>query len=122
MLPLSTLFFTNSQACGKRFHRLVERNKTNFSDILLLVAFSLWGRGAFPFSVSNTSCVYFPGITYIEFNGNIMKLHSLNFKSIFSVMRRYRTNVSYSVTQSLSHSVTLRTELTDVTLVSEDAY
>ena len=37
---------------------------------------------------------------------------------IFSVMRRYRTNVSYSVCQS----VTLRTELTDVTLVSEDTY
>ena len=85
MLPLSTLFFTNSQACGKRFHRLVERNKTNYSEILLLVAFSLWGRGAFPFSVSNTSCVYFPGITYIEFqfNGDIMKLRPLNFKSIF---------------------------------------
>ena len=36
--------------------------------------------------------------------------------TIFSVMRRYRTNVSHSVSQSL----TLRTELTDVTLVSED--
>ena len=59
--------------------------RMHFTVILLLVAFSLWGRGAFPFSVSNTSCVYFPGITYIEFqvNGNIMKLHTLNFKSIF---------------------------------------
>ena len=37
---------------------------------------------------------------------------------IFSVMRRYTTRVSYSV----SESVTLRTELTDVTLVSEDTY
>ena len=37
---------------------------------------------------------------------------------VFSVMRRYRTNVSESVTESL----TLRTELTDVTLVSEDTY
>ena len=37
---------------------------------------------------------------------------------IFSVMRRYRTRVSESVSQLL----TLRTELTDVTLVSEDTY
>ena len=35
-----------------------------------------------------------------------------------SVMRRYRTNVSYSVSELL----TLRTELTDVTLVSEETY
>ena len=35
---------------------------------------------------------------------------------IFSVMRRYRTRVR------VSESVTLRTELTDVTLVSEDTY
>ena len=33
-------------------------------------------------------------------------------------MRRYRTNVSYSVCPW----VTLRTDLTDVTLVSEDTY
>ena len=33
-------------------------------------------------------------------------------------MRRYRTNVS----QSVGHWVTLRTELTDVTLVREDTY
>ena len=33
-------------------------------------------------------------------------------------MRRYRTNVSESVTESL----TLRTEFTDVTLVSEDTF
>ena len=38
------------------------------------------------------------------------------FFIVFSVMRRYRTNVSQSVTESL----TLRTKLTDVTLVSED--
>ena len=36
----------------------------------------------------------------------------------WSVMRRYRTRV----TDWLSESVTLRTELTDVTLVSEDTY
>ena len=40
------------------------------------------------------------------------------FYCIFSVMRRYRTNVSYSVREW----VTLRTDLTDVTLVSEDTY
>ena len=33
-------------------------------------------------------------------------------------MRRYRTNVS----ESVRHWLTLRTELTDVTLVSEDTY
>ena len=38
--------------------------------------------------------------------------------TFFSVMRRYRTRVSYWLSQSL----TLRTELTDVTLVSEDTY
>ena len=42
--------------------------------------------------------------------------------TMFSVMRRYRTNVSQWVSQSVSQWVTLRTELTDVTLVSEDTY
>ena len=48
-------------------------------------------------------------------SGRIMFCPAL---SLFSVMRRYRTNVSYLVTESVS----LRTELTDVTLVSEDTY
>ena len=47
-----------------------------------------------------------------------MPLKGTLFLCIFSVMRRYRTNVSHWV----SLSVTLRTELTDVTLVSEDTY
>ena len=37
-------------------------------------------------------------------------------------MRRYRSDVSQWVSQSVSEWVTLRTELTDVTLVSEDTY
>ena len=37
---------------------------------------------------------------------------------LFSVTRRSRSDVS----QSVSESLTLRTELTDVTLVSEDTY
>ena len=43
---------------------------------------------------------------------------SFNNLFFFSVMGRYRTRVSYWLSQSL----TLRTELTDVTLVSEDTY
>ena len=39
--------------------------------------------------------------------------------ALFSVTRRSRSD---SVSESLSESVTLRTELTDVTLVSEDTY
>ena len=42
------------------------------------------------------------------------KSEKVDLVDLFSVMRRYRTNVS--------ESVTLRTELTDVTLVSEDTY
>ena len=39
--------------------------------------------------------------------------------SFFSVTRRSRSD---SVSESVSQSLTLRTELTDVTLVSEDTY
>ena len=42
--------------------------------------------------------------------------------TIFSVTRRSRSDVSQSVSQWVSESLTLRTELTDVTLVSEDTY
>ena len=45
-----------------------------------------------------------------------MDLFTGVMEKLISVMRRYRTNVSYSVTESL----TLRTELTDVTLAIDD--
>ena len=49
----------------------------------------------------------------------LLSVCCLKFYLVFSVTRRSRSD---SVTESLSESVTLRTELTDVTLVSEDTY
>ena len=51
-----------------------------------------------------------------DFYLKIRKVQLTSF--LFSVTRRSRSDVS----QSVSESLTLRTELTDVTLVSEDTY